>query len=223
MSRQTETFDPHRTPEEAAPASVSHWTERLVGRIVKRHHGTVGNLVGAIGKVLFTVCEEAIMVRGSKVFKPVDVSESNASSLPEPFREGQRKRYNRRLGDHAGLKNYGVNLIRVLPGGQSSFRHAHSRQDEFVYVIEGEFVLVTDAGRETVGPGTCIGFPAGTGEAHHFLNLTQNDAVFLVIGDRPAGDEVTYSDIDLELKAGADGVRGFYRKDGTPYPPAARD
>ena len=88
------------------------------------------------------------MARGSTVFKPDDVSESNASSYPEPFREGQRKRYTRRLGDHAGLKNYGVNLVRVLPGGQSSARHAHSRQDEFVYVIEGEFVLVTDAAFE---------------------------------------------------------------------------
>jgi len=85
------------------------------------------------------------MARGSKVFRPEDVSESNASGYPEPFREGQRKRYNRRLGDHAGLKNFGVNLVRVLPGGQSSARHAHSRQDEFVYVLEGEFVLVTDA------------------------------------------------------------------------------
>jgi uncharacterized cupin superfamily protein len=112
------------------------------------------------------------MTKGSKVFRPTDVPESNSSSYPEPFREGQRKRFNRRLGDHAGLKNYGVNLIRVLPGGQSSARHAHSKQDEFVYVIEGEFVLVTDAGRETVRPGMCIGFPAGTGDGHHFLNLT---------------------------------------------------
>jgi uncharacterized cupin superfamily protein len=163
------------------------------------------------------------MARGSKVFKPTDVSESNASGYPEPFREGQRKRYNRRLGDHAGLKNYGVNLIRVLPGGQSSARHAHSKQDEFVYVFEGEFVLVTDAGRETVGPGTCIGFPAGTGDGHHFLNLTQNDAVFLVIGDRTAGDDVMYPDIDLELRSGPDGVKGYHRKDGTPYPRAARN
>src|SRR5690348_7375092 len=167
--------------------------------------------------------EEATMARGSKIFRPDDVSESNASSYPEPFREGQRKRYTRRLGDHAGLKNYGVNLVRVLPGGQSSARHTHSKQDEFVYVVEGEFVLVTDAGRETVGPGTCIGFPAGTGDGHHFLNLTQKDAIFLVIGDRTAGDDVTYPDIDLELKAGPDGVRGFRRKDGTPYPRAAPD
>ena len=84
-------------------------------------------------------------------------------------------------GHDAGLENYGVNLVRVLPGGQSSARHTHSKQDEFVYVLEGELVLVTDAGREIVVPSTCIGFPAGTGDGHHFLNLTQKDAVFLVI------------------------------------------
>ena len=163
------------------------------------------------------------MTTGSKVFIPGDVPESNASSYPEPFREGQRKRYNRRLGDYAGLKNYGVNLIRVLPGGQSSARHAHSKQDEFVYVLEGEFVLVTDAGRETVGPGTCIGFPAGTGDGHHFLNLSESEASFLVIGDRTADDEATYPDIDLDLKVGSDGTKGFYHKDGTPYPRVPRD
>lgn len=163
------------------------------------------------------------MTTGSKVFVPSDVQESNASSYPEPFREGQRKRYNRRLGDYAGLKNYGVNLIRVLPGGQSSARHAHSKQDEFVYVLEGEFVLVTDAGRETVGPGTCIGFPAGTGDGHHFLNLSESEASFLVVGDRAADDEATYPDIDLHLKVGSDGATGFYHKDGTPYPRVPRD
>ncbi len=163
------------------------------------------------------------MARGSTVFRPADVPEDNSSGYPEPFREAQRKRHNRRLGNHAGLKNFGVNLVRVAPEGQSSARHAHSKQDEFVYVLEGELVLVTDAGRETVGPGTCIGFPAGTGDGHHFLNLTQRDAVFLVIGDRTAGDDVTYPDIDLVLKTGADGVRGFHRKDGTPYPRPARD
>jgi uncharacterized cupin superfamily protein len=152
------------------------------------------------------------------VFKPAEVPESNTSGYPEQFREAQRKRFNRRLGDHAGLENYGVNLVRVLPGGQSSARHAHTKQDEFVYVLEGEFVLVTDAGRQTVHAGTCVGFPAGTGDGHHFLNLTERDAVFLVIGDRGAGDEVTYPDIDLELTTGPDGVRAFRHKDGTPYP-----
>src|SRR5262245_34204638 len=163
------------------------------------------------------------MTRGSKVFKPGDAPESNASSYPEPFREGQRKRYNRRLGDYAGLKNYGVNFIRVLPGGQSSARHAHSKQDEFVYVIEGEFVLVTDAGREIVGPGTCIGFPAGSGDGPQFVNPTERDAAFLVVADRSDDDEVTYPDIDLELKAGPDGAKGFRHKDGAPYPRVPRD
>ena len=137
---------------------------------------------------------------GAKVFKPNEVSESNCSGMPEEFREAQRKRFNRRLADYAGLKNFGVNLIRVIPGGQSSARHAHTKQDEFVYVLEGEFVLVTDNGPQTVGPSTCIGFPAGTGDGHHFLNETDRDAIFLVVGDRAPSDDVTYSDIDLEQK-----------------------
>jgi uncharacterized cupin superfamily protein len=163
------------------------------------------------------------MPRGSKVFRPVEVPESNASGYPIEFRNSQRNRYNQRLGDFGGLKNYGVNLVRVTPGGQSSARHAHSKQDEFVYVIQGEFVLVSDAGRETVGAGTCIAFPAGTGDGHHLLNLTDRDATFLVVGDRAPDDEVTYPDIDLRIGIGTDGERGFLHKNGAPYPPAPRD
>jgi uncharacterized cupin superfamily protein len=155
---------------------------------------------------------------GAKIFKPTEVSESNSSGMPDQFREAQRKRFNRRLADYAGLKNFGVNLIRVEPRGQSSARHSHTKQDEFVYVLEGEFILVTDGGRQTVGPGTCIGFPASTGDGHHFLNETDRDATFLVVGDRLPGDEVMYSDIDLELKAGPDGIRKWRHKDGLPYP-----
>lgn len=160
---------------------------------------------------------------GSKVFKPEDLPESNSSGYPAPFRDGQRKRWYRRLGDYGGLSNYGVNLVRVEPGGQSSARHSHSKQDEFVYVLEGEFVLITDAGRETVGPGTCIAFPAGSGDGHHFLNETAQDAAFIVVGDRTPGDEVIYPDIDLELKAAPDGVKTFRHKDGTLYPNSERD
>src|SRR5215207_1156825 len=137
------------------------------------------------------------MVCWSKIFTPAEVPESNSSNYPEPFRQAQRKRFVRRLADHAGLKNYGVNYVRVAPGGQSSARHAHKKQDEFVYILEGELVLVTDAGRETVRPGTCIGFPAGTGDAHHLLNTSDRYAAFLVVGDRSPGEEVTYPDIDL--------------------------
>jgi len=162
------------------------------------------------------------MTRGSKVFMPSEVPESNGSAYPLVYRESQRKRHVRRLGDHAGLKNYGVNIVRVEPGGQSSARHAHSRQDEFVYIIEGQFVLVTDAGEEIVGPGACIGFPAGSGDGHHFLNRTDHDAVFIVVGDRTKGDEVSYPDIDLQIRAGADGVNEHQHKDGTPYPRVPR-
>ena len=163
------------------------------------------------------------MLRGSTVFPPSDVPETNASSYPSEFREGQQKRFNRRLGDFGGIRNFGVNLVRVTPGGQSSARHAHSKQDEFVYIIEGEFVLVTDAGKEKVGPGMCIAFPAGSGDGHHFVNVSDRDATFLVRGDRSAGDEVNYPDLDLRLGIGADGKRGFLHKDGTPYPTTPRD
>jgi uncharacterized cupin superfamily protein len=87
------------------------------------------------------------MARGSKVFRPADVSESNASSYPEPFREGQRKRYTRHPSDHAGLKNYGVNLVRVLPDGQSSARHTHSKQDELSRRGTGEGRVRDPGGR----------------------------------------------------------------------------
>jgi len=164
-----------------------------------------------------------MQMRARNLFKPTDLPESNSSGYPAPFRDGQRKRWTRRLADCGGLKNFAVNFVRVEPGGQSSARHAHTRQDEFVYVLDGEFVLVTDAGRETVRSGTCIAFPAGTGDGHHFLNLTDEDASFLVVGDRTSGDEVTYPDIDLELKEGPDGVKAFRHKDGTPYPKRERD
>ena len=162
------------------------------------------------------------MSKGCKVFKPTDLPESNSSGYPAPFRDGQRKRWNRRLADHGGLKNFGVNFVRVEPGANLRPGTPTRRQDEFVYILAGEFVLVTDAGRETVGPGTCIAFPAGTGDGHHFLNETDNDAAFLVVGDRTPGDEATYPDIDLALKAGPDGTRTFRHKDGSPYPELER-
>src|ERR1700754_1545313 len=99
-------------------------------------------------------------------FDPRDVEESNATGYPEPYRADNQRRYNRRLGNHAGLSNYGVNLTRIVPGGQSSHRHAHTRQDEFVYVLEGEVVLKTDSGAQVLKAGMCAGFPAGTGDAH---------------------------------------------------------
>jgi uncharacterized cupin superfamily protein len=150
-------------------------------------------------------------------FDPAEVPESNATSYPAPLRAANQNRHNRRLGNHAGLKNFGVNITRIVPGGQSSYRHAHSRQDEFVYVLEGEVVLETNAGAQVLGAGMCAAFPAGTGDAHRFVNRSSADVLLLVIGDRSANDEITYPDIDMHAKLGADGKYVYARKDGTPY------
>ncbi|CAN5148227.1 cupin domain-containing protein [soil metagenome] len=150
-------------------------------------------------------------------FDPRDVAENNQTSYPEAFRADNQKRFNRRLGNHAGLQNYGVNLTRIIPGGQSSHRHAHSRQDEFVYVLEGEVVLETNTGAQVLRTGMCAGFPAGTGDAHRFVNKSPTEVLLLVVGDRTAGDEISYPDIDMHAGLDADGRYRFSRKDGTPY------
>jgi len=150
-------------------------------------------------------------------FDPADVPESNATNYPEPLRAANLKRYTRRLGNYAGLKNFGVNLTRIAPGGQSSYRHKHSTQDEFVYVLQGEVVLESDGGEQVLRPGMCAAFPAGTGEAHRFLNRTSSDALFLVVGDRSPGDEIVYPEADLRAQLQPDGKYRYTRKDGTPY------
>jgi uncharacterized cupin superfamily protein len=150
-------------------------------------------------------------------FDPADIAESNTTSYPEKFRADNSQRWNRRLGDHAGLTNFGVNLTRIMPGGQSSARHAHARQDEFIWVVSGEIVLETDEGRQTLKPGMCAGFAAGCGNAHRFINMSQADAVILVVGDRTPFDEITYPDIDNHARAGADGKYVHTRKGGTPH------
>jgi uncharacterized cupin superfamily protein len=157
--------------------------------------------------------------RGEKPsgFDPLTLPESNATSYPEAFRAGNQQRWNRRLGDHAGLTNYGVNMTRIVPGGQSSHRHAHSRQDEFIVVMQGTVELETNAGVEVLKPGMCAGFPAGTGNAHRFVNRSADDVLLMVIGDRTAGDEVSYPDIDMHGMPGPDGKLRFTHKDGTPY------
>ena len=120
------------------------------------------------------------------------------------------------LGDLFGLTNFGVNLTRLAPGGQSALRHAHGKQDEFVYVLEGEAVLITDAGETMLKPGMCAGFKAGTGDAHVLVNRAKKDVVFLEVGDRSAGDTVSYPDDDV-VAVYADGKFKYTRKDGTPY------
>ena len=138
------------------------------------------------------------------------------SNYPEPFASRMTRRQKRALGDFFGLTNFGVNLTRIAPGGESALMHTHSKQDELVYVLEGEAVLATPSGETRLSAGMCAGFPA-RGEAHHILNRGDRDVVILEIGDRPEGDEGSYPQDDIEAVMGADGKWRFTRKDGTPY------
>jgi uncharacterized cupin superfamily protein len=138
------------------------------------------------------------------------------SNYPEPFASRMAGREKRPLGDLFGLTNFGVNLTRLTPGSVSALRHAHSKQDEFIYVLQGRPTLHTDEGREQLFPGACAGFKAGTGNGHHLFNETAQDVVYLEIGDRTPGDEGTYPDDDLQARL-VDGKWAFVHKDGTPY------
>lgn len=139
-----------------------------------------------------------------------------SSNYPEPFFSRMAGRDKRPLGDLFGLANFGVNLTRLAPGGSSALRHAHTKQDEFVYILEGRPTLVTDAGRTALNAGMCAGFKAGTSDAHHLVNESDEDVVYLEIGDRTRGDSATYPDDDLAA-AFVDGKWRRVHKDGTPY------
>jgi uncharacterized cupin superfamily protein len=138
------------------------------------------------------------------------------TNYPEPFAARVAGRDKRPLGELFGLRNFGVNLTRLAPGAASSLHHRHSRQDEFVYVLEGEATLFTDHGQTTLRPGMMAGFPAN-GTAHHLENNSDRDCVFLEIGDRTKGDEVKYPADDIQAVMGSDGRWRFAHKDGTPY------
>lgn len=139
-----------------------------------------------------------------------------SSNYPEPFASRMAGRQKRTLGDLFGLNNFGVNLTRLAPGAASSQMHRHTKQDEFIYILEGEPVLATDEGEAQLKPGMCAGFAAG-GRAHHLINRSSSDVVYLEIGDRTKGDGATYPNDDLVAVLGPDGKWQFTRKDGTPY------
>jgi uncharacterized cupin superfamily protein len=138
------------------------------------------------------------------------------SNYPEPFFSRMKGRLKRPLGDLFGLTHFGVNLTTLSPGAISALRHAHSKQDEFVYILRGHPTLVTDEGRTPLAPGMCAGFKAGTGNGHHLVNETADDVVYLEAGDRTPGDEGSYPDDDLKAKL-VDGKWAFVHKDGRPY------
>ncbi|MBL8698644.1 MAG: cupin domain-containing protein [Alphaproteobacteria bacterium] len=138
------------------------------------------------------------------------------TNYPAPFAARMAGREKRPLGDVFGLRNFGVNLTRLAPGAVSALRHAHSRQDEFVFILEGNPTLRTDAGATRLAPGQCAGFPAGTGDGHQLVNETDDVVVYLEIGDRSPGDQGSYPDDDLQATL-VDGAWRFTHKDGTPY------
>jgi uncharacterized cupin superfamily protein len=155
--------------------------------------------------------------------RPIALTASEApprtkpSNYPEPFASRMAGREKKPLGDLFGLTHFGVNLTRLEPGAVSALRHAHSAQDEFVYVISGRPTLVTNAGATPLSPGMCAGFKAGSGDAHHLINQSEEDVVYLEVGDRSVGDSGFYPDDDIEAVLGDDGKWRFRHKDGSPY------
>jgi len=141
--------------------------------------------------------------------------ERRGSGYPAPFDVPCADRIRQRLGEAGGLTDFGVNLMRLPPGGWSSQRHWHSHEDEFVWLLEGELVLVEDGGETVLRAGDCAAFPRNTGNGHHLINRSDVVAVYLEVGSRRTDDLTTCSDIDM-MSASADGL--FVHKDGTPYP-----
>ncbi len=148
---------------------------------------------------------------------PASLPARTGSSYPEPWGSASGAREKRALGDALGLSAFGVNLVRLPPGAPSSQRHWHSHEDEFVYVLEGEVTLITDAGEQVLTPGMTAGFPAGKEDGHHMVNRSDDWAVYLEVGNRSPQDACHYPDIDLHLPAAPDGKYRFTHKNGEPY------
>jgi uncharacterized cupin superfamily protein len=153
--------------------------------------------------------------------KRIDVGKLEAivgTLYPSPYDEPCRARERTRLGDVAGLTQFGVNLLRLPPGAWSSQRHWHTTEDEFVYVLSGEVTLVTDAGAEVLRPGDTAGFKANDPNGHCLQNRSGHDVTLLEVGTRAADNVAYYSDIDMMTQPST----GYIHRDGTPYPKAAR-
>ena len=148
---------------------------------------------------------------------PLDQS----TNYPPPFNRAVQGRARKRLGRAAGLTQFGVNICTLKPGAASSQRHWHENEDELVYVLEGELVLVEDGGETALKPGDAAGWKAGVPDGHCLINRTDRDAVYLEIGSRAARETATYPDIDMRAERDDKGMR-YVHKDGTPYPGSER-
>ena len=142
------------------------------------------------------------------------VPEREGTGYPPQFNAQSAERIRQRLGDAGGLKDFGVNLMRLPPGNWSSQRHWHSHEDEFVLVLEGEITLVEDRGETLLSAGDCAAFPKKSGNGHHLINKSNVMAIYLEVGSRNLDDVITCSDIDM-MSPSRDGR--FLHKDGTPY------
>ncbi|HAZ45107.1 MAG TPA: cupin [Cyanobacteria bacterium UBA11369] len=150
------------------------------------------------------------------LIEPEKIPDRKTSNYPDQFKPLVAGRIKKRLGDAAGLKNFGVNLVKLEPGSCSALRHWHNNQDEFIYILSGEVTLVTNAGEQILKPGMAAGFPAGEADGHHLINRSNGIVEYLEVGDRTPNDSVTYPDNDLIAKDDC-GSWVFTHKDGSPY------
>jgi uncharacterized cupin superfamily protein len=147
---------------------------------------------------------------------PKSIEGRRGTIYPKAYAQGFEKRVKRALTGPMGLSQFGVNLTTLEPGAMSAHRHWHRAEDEAIYVLEGELVLIDDSGETVLTPGMAAGFPAGTANGHQLVNKSQKPATYLEIGTRAADEDATYPDIDLKLELRG-GVPRFFHKDGTPY------
>jgi uncharacterized cupin superfamily protein len=148
---------------------------------------------------------------------PAAAPVAQGCDYPAEYEAPFRDRVRRKLGDAAGLTQFGVNVTELAPGGLSSLRHWHEREDEMVFVLEGTLTLVDAHGETPLGPGEAAGFPGGDANAHHFVNRGATTARYLEIGTRPPRDRCHYGDVDL-VCVDHDGATWFERRDGTRLP-----
>ena len=150
-----------------------------------------------------------------------EISPRVGTSYPAPFDAPCLTRRKHALGDAAGLNNFGVNYTILPPGAMSAQRHWHRLADEFIMVMHGELVLITDEGETLLTGGMCAGFPAGEQNGHHLLNRSTAEAAYLEIGDRLPGDSGEYPDLDMKFDF-TSALSIFMHKDGSPYPVKSR-
>jgi uncharacterized cupin superfamily protein len=145
------------------------------------------------------------------------IKTDNSTGYPDPYRQAVAGRERKRLGNAAGLDQFGVNLTRLAPGAQSSQRHWHESEDELVYVLDGELTLIENEGETVLRPGEAAAWKAGVANGHCLVNRSSRHAIYLEIGTRQKNDRADYPDIDMRASK-VDGVTRFLHKSGEPYP-----